>query len=533
MLSIAVLAFAAWVHVAIIDPTNAGWLLLGQDIGQNALGLAAYLRAGAWPGTHQAMLSAPEGVSLLFTDSNPLLGLMLWPLARWMPPGLQFVGPWLFACLLLHVLFAWLLVRRAADNFLTAWLGTALLTLLPTLFNRLNHSNLCAHWLILWALWIFVEPRRARSPWWWGAVLGVAALVHPYLLVMVAAIWGSALLAALFERSAAVIRLGLGHAAVAALVIGLTALNGVFGGQFESTGTFGAFPMAIDALFNPANPSYSALLPSTPEDRGRGFEGLQYLGAGLLFLLVTAVPIAITCRAPLFDSARLGRFAWLVPAFVVLTAIALGHHITYRGETIAVVPLTDHIIDLLDPIRAGGRMFWPVAYTLVLMGITVACRLQNGRAALILACAVALQIIDIAPMFAALRTLTATAQDRTTFRRTVDPRWPAIIAGASTVEFHPPEVTRDLQLMEEISWRVVLGCRTTQFTYASRMSAVTRARLAQQGAALREGRIDPTHLYIFFDPSVVPPSLRSRTRRIDGITFIPPAGRGRALAGCR
>ena len=55
---------------------------------------------------------------------------------------------------------------------------------MPVLLNRYGHASLCAQWLILWALWVFVDPRRARaSRWWWPAVLGVAAMVHSYLLL--------------------------------------------------------------------------------------------------------------------------------------------------------------------------------------------------------------------------------------------------------------------------------------------------------------------------------------------------------------
>ncbi|OYY69222.1 DUF6311 domain-containing protein [Sphingomonas sp. 28-63-12] len=533
LIAIALLAFAAWVHLAILDPTNVGWLLRGQDVGQNALGLAAYLRVGNWPGTHQAMLSAPEGTNLLFTDSNPLLGLVLWPFARWMPPGIQVIGLWLLGCLMLQVLFAWLLVRRAAPDFLATWLGTALLTVVPILFDRIGHSNLCAHWLILWALWLFVDSYRARSPWWWAAVLGVAALVHPYLLVMVAAIWASALLATLIERPREIVGVVFGHGLVVALVVGLMAANGVFAGWFESTGSFGAFPMAIDALVNPANPSYTALMPSTPEDHGRAFEGFQYLGAGLLCLLAAAGLILLLVRAPLFDQARLARFCWLIPAGIMLTALALSDHLMFRGALVMHLPLGEQWVDRLDPLRASGRLLWPVAYSLGLIAILAAYRLHPGRARLLLAAALALQLIDIAPMLAAVRTITASAEDRRIFVRTPDPRWPSIVAKASAIEFHPPNSIRDMALLEEISWRAMLGCRATRFSYTARKSAVTRARLADDARRLAAGMIDPRHLYILLDPAVVPPALRSRIERIDGIAFLPASMPGQPIAGCR
>ena len=173
------IAFLAWMHPAVLWPTNVGWLLAGEDRGQSMLGLAAYLRAGGpWPGTHEPLLVAPEGMTLLFTDSIPLLGLLLKPFAPWLPVGGQYVGLWYLSCCLLQAAFAAALVRRRAPDALATWCGAALLVLMPALFNRFGHASLCAQWLLLWALWVFVEPRRARSGWWWAAVLGLAALVH-------------------------------------------------------------------------------------------------------------------------------------------------------------------------------------------------------------------------------------------------------------------------------------------------------------------------------------------------------------------
>lgn len=535
LITIPVAAFLLWVHPAILDPVNIGWLLGGTDVGQNALGLAAYLRAGDWPGTRNALLSGPEGVTLLFTDSNPLLGLLLWPVARWLPAGVQVIGLWLLLCTMLHAFFAWLLVRSAAPDFLTAWIGTALLTLLPTLFSRIVHPNLCAHWLILWALWLFIDQRRARSAGWWALLLGIAALVHAYMLVMVAAIWGSALLAALAERPPlrSVIAMAIAHALVAGMVVALMVLNGAVGGGYVSTGTFGAFPMGIDGLFNPGNPSYTALLPSTPEDHGKGYEGFQYLGAGLLLLVIAAVPLLALVRATPDEQGAVRRLRWLIPAFVVLTLLALGSHFHWQGRTVLVLPFPQRLVDLLDPVRAAGRLFWPVAYCLVFVAILAAYRLERSRALLLVAAAFALQIIDIAPMFAAIRTVTATADNRETYHRTHDARWPAIIAAAQVIEFHPPSVTEDLQLLQEISWRAMLACRPTSFTYAARETDETRARLARAVAALASGRIDPTHLYILFKPVRVPPALKARVQTLDGVSFIPANGSGKPLKGCR
>lgn len=508
LLATAAMLFAGWMHVATLDPRNVGWLLEGHDRGQSAIGLAAYLAGAGWPSFHIALLSAPEGTSLLLTDSIPLLGLLLGPVAGVLPPGLQFIGPWMFACLVLQVLFAWALVRRHAPDTVTAWFGTVLLAAMPMLFNRFPHPSLCAQWLILWALWIYVEPRRADRPLWWLAVLGVAALVHSYLLLMVASIWAGSVLRQVVERRQ--VRPLVEAVGIVGFVTLLLAAQGVFGGGFGSTHSYGAFSLALDAWWNPANPTYSALLPSSPEDPGRGFEGLNYLGAGVLLAVLVA---AATRRV------GLRQLAWLSPGFALLALVAIGPQPIVWGQSIATLHLPLWLIDALDPVRASGRLVWPLTYTLTYAAIVSVMALR--RATILLAVAVALQAVDLAPMLAAIRATSARAESATVFARTRDPRWPGLIARAQQIDFTPAEAFIDQQVMEEITWRAVAARRPVGFTYTARTSSATRLRIAAERRAFERGAVKPGHLLIVQDGKL-PASLARRALRIDGVMVIAP-----------
>ena len=528
VLLLAGLIFVAWMHPAVLDPRSVGWVLDGQDRGQSAIGLAAYLRGGSWPWPHQSLLGAPKGLPLLFTDSIPLLALTLGAVASALPPGLQFLGWWFLLCLILHASFSWALLRSHAPDALSAWLGAALLTFLPVLLNRHVHASLCAQWLILWALWVFVDERRARSVGHWVAVLAVAALVHSYLLLMCAAIWGSALLAELVRERRPLWTIARAAAVLLPIVL-ISAANGLFGGPFESTGTYGAFPMALDALWNPAHPGYSALLPSSPDDDGRGFEGLQYLGVGLIALVVAAVIILLRRDAG-EQSGTTARLRWLLPAFVVMTILAIGPQPLWRGEALTTLHLSPWLNGLLDPVRAAGRLFWPVTYTLVFVAILAAYRLK--RATLVLAAALVLQIVDLAPMVAAIRQSSAAANDPQIFHRTRDPRWDALIRNSAMVDFQPADAHADLALMEEVTWRAVLACRPTDFTYAARETRAARARLDAESAWFQQGRIDPARLYVILNRRV-PTALASRVRYLDGVAIIPAITTSPSPLRCR
>ncbi|MBV8237274.1 MAG: hypothetical protein JO221_00755 [Sphingomonas sp.] len=511
--------FLALFDPATLEIGNVGWLIRGTDNGENALGTHAYLHdpaAGASARTR--LLNAPDGVPVLFTDSNPLVTLAAKPFAALLPADAQLVGPWLLACLFLQIWFAWLLLRRHAPDTVSLWCGVLLLAATPTLVNRYIHANLFAHWLILCALWLFTDPRRARAPLYWAGLLAIAALVHNYLLVLVAAIWASAVLLTAWQ-AAGRDRLGIALAAAATLGgIGLLEWWLGAGGHFAVTGTYGYFAMPLDALWNPANPGYGTLLPAIPQREGRGIEGFQYLGLGVLLLVPVALYAAAKNDTP--HEPTLRRLIWLAPAFALLTLVAISNFPDMAGTKLARFALPDAFAPWLDMVRASGRLFWPVAYTLIFALVLLAFRLPGRQAPLALATALAIQILDTAGIAQAVRSTSAEAGRRIRYVRTLDPRWDSAIAAARDISFVPAVAERDLALYQEVAWRAIDRRRPMRLVYAARKSHETEARLAAETADFAAGRLDPGRLYVLVGAAKAPPG--ARTLMLDGVTLVVP-----------
>ena len=511
--TLAVVLFLCFYDAAMLDPRNVGWLLRGTDNGENALGLHAWLNDPVARGFRTQLLNAPEGVSLLFTDSNPLMSLFVWPFA---PHGdFQIVGPWFLLCLVLHLALARGLLKPHASSPLALWCGVLLLTLLPTLYSRQLHANLSAHWLILWALWIFASPRRAGDWRWWLAVLTVSAMIHSYLLVMVASIWGSALIERSVQDARARLGLAIGAVATLCVIVGIGALL-VDGGALVSSGTFGRFGMPLDALWNPALPGLSPFLPEHPQAADRQVEAFQYLGAGLL-LLTVAAPFLSRAAAPAITALH-RRLLWLAPALLVLTLLAISRRVDFAGSTLLTVPMSAQAMAVVDPVRASARLFWPVAYVLALWAVTSAYRLSPGRAQLLLAAALAVQVVDLIPLSAMMRRDASIAQTRAKWLRTPDPRWTAVIARARDVTFMPPDATAQLDLFQEIAWRAIDSGRPVRLVYAARTNAATAARLEKEARDFESGRLAPGRLYVVL-PGVVVPAGQPVTL-LDGVRVV-------------
>lgn len=531
----AVSMFAVWMDLSVIDPRNTGWLLHGNDQGQNSLGLIAYLRRlSPWPSLHDPLLMSPEGLSVALTDSNPLLAILLRPFASMLPDGWQYAGLWLLACLALQIAFAWKLLRPFARDGLSLVAGTALLACAPVLFARYGHINLCAQWLILWALYLFIDDERIRQPFTWAALIALTGLVHPYLLVMVAAIWASAQMRLLIaDTRPMIIRLAGFLPGLVALVAVPWAI-GFLDTPLASTGSYGTFNMALDALWNAGNQGYSALLPAASTSPSQGFEGMNYLGAGILLLIVMiagAVAMRRHTTPEPTGTPSLKPLLWLIPAFLVLGAIAIGPNIIWHGRIVLTIPVPGTVIDMLDPLRASGRMFWPVYYTIIFASVATASRLPRGSAMLLLALLV--QTLDFAPALQVMRGFSTESVERPMFDRTPSPEWQVMVGQASAIEFHPYEAYRDLAVMEQVAWRAITACRPVplRWFYASREPVAIRMRAADDLAKLNAGWVDPTRLYVFLNDTP-PRAVFSRAERIDGVWIIRPSRPLPRKTGC-
>lgn len=517
--ALAVLLFNVFFHWQILDISNVAWLLRGTDNGENALGLHAWLHDPAPGFLRTTLLNAPEGVGLLFTDSNPLLSALAFPFRGLLPEDAQLIGWWLLACLFLQLLFAWLLLRRHASNELALWCGVLLLAALPTLFNRVGHVNLMAHWLILWALWRFMDPARAASNKGWAVLIAMTAFVHSYLLVMVGAIWASAMLERLWNERKAPIRLLAECAAMLAMVMAIAWSLGVFEPHWPS-GNYGAFAMPLDALWNPGTDSYSTFLPGIEQRPGRGFEGFQYLGLGLLILLPLAAVLAPRLPRAAAAPDCLARLKWLAPALLVLTLLAISTYPDFAGHKLPRFHLPYNVAVALDAVRASGRLFWPVAYVLVLAGIRTLYRLKGDRAGLVLAALAILQVADLAPMAATIRTQTADARGAPLYVRTRSPEWDQLVTQAREIAFIPGDVTKDLGLFQEIAWRAAKAQVPVRAVYAARPALASNARQSAETAAFHAGEVLPGRLYVLIGGELIPPPLLARARPLDGVTII-------------
>ena len=130
-----------------------------------------------------------------------------------------------------------------------------------------------------------------------------------------------------------------------------------------------------------------------PSYFGQGTEGFNYLGLGMLCLLVIAVGYLIM-RWP----HKKNRMLWL-PLIIVcllMTSFALSNDV-YLGQHLLVsYSLPTYLLSLSKIFRASGRFFWPAYYLLMVMTFAVlSSRLKPRVVSSLLMAALSIQFIDL------------------------------------------------------------------------------------------------------------------------------------------
>jgi len=380
-----------------LNPTNLDWVLDG-DWRQHLLGWL-FFRNDPWTFPLGTITSLPYGIgtTIGFTDSNPLLSLLLKPFSPWLPSDFQFIGLWLASCFVLQGYMGAKLARLVTTDPVQQVLGGCLFVFSPVLAARMGHDTLCAHWILLGLLYTGLREYRdgldaRRTSWWSVAAVMTAAAVHPYLAAMtyVLAMTGFIRfwLTGLMTRWRAVVS---ALVATAGLLL-VWYVIGYFGRASIASEGFGRYSADLVALFDPRD--YSGMISSFGL-ASEHWEGVGFLGLGGLVALVAA---AIAVRQ---QRARLPSIVKpILIACLLMAVYALSSDIRFDGILILRIrKLYDHIHTVTSAFRASGRFIWALHYLVLLAGLwgltRISLRGRHSMTTALLTVAVMLQAVDL------------------------------------------------------------------------------------------------------------------------------------------
>ena len=525
-LLLGVLAFFIVIGPRVLDPTNIAWLGEG-DPATHYLGWL-FFRNSEWsfPIGLNPTYGLELGNAILFGDSNPLLAFLFKPFASLLPEPFQYSGLWLLTCFVLQAWFGWKLAGLLSECTTIKIFSAGLFVFSPPMMWRLyGHLSLVGHFFILAALYLVFHPRleRRRSAWIW--LLAATAFVHAYLLAMVALLWLADLLGKLIQRKLP-IRKGTIELAVILSVIGIVCWQtGYFSiGAGTRSGGFGLYRMNLLSIVDASGWSY--VLKDIPEGAG-DYEGFNFLGFGVIFLLVCAIPIALTGRTGLLEAIR--RFPILLLVFAGLVVFAISNDVGF-GSLKHWFYIPYKMFELANIFRASGRMFWPVFYAIIFVVIFLTVRGNNTRiAGYLLGFALVIQILDTSAAWKDIREKLMMEPNTTWVTPMIDPFWEKAGAKYKKVRWIPPG-NQSPQWLPLAAYAGTHGL-ATDAVYLARVGTLALEQARRMASyALESGRYEADSLYIL-DESVFRQaafSIDSTTdvlARVDGFNVLAPGWR--------
>ena len=379
--------------------TSAYWQLPQADERMALIGYRYFLHESwHWPIFLSHAVNVPYAKSVAFLDCIPLWALINKSIATLIPPWESFsstayLGLWHGLTYALQPVFGVACVRALGH---TSW-RTALVTAVfciavPTWIFRYAHPALSAHWLILWALSLYLRtPAGAPTPRRLGlarlAQLVVATLVTPYHAALSLSIYVPSVLRSR-DRSSIAMWLPLGLACVA--------LACWFAGYFapEAARAQWGFDKESANLLGWLVPLRSGILGdarwlANPEATPWQYEGYAYLGLGVLVLLALYAPHVRSLRG------AIARHRWLVAVVVISALFALSNHVYFGSHEIASYRIPSVLRWVRDQFRSPGRFVWVPTYALLIFLLHQAfTRFATPRRFAILALAATLQLVD-------------------------------------------------------------------------------------------------------------------------------------------
>ncbi len=385
----------------IIDPTNINWVMSG-DPGQHFLGWH-FFRLEPWSFPIGAIHNYhfPSGTNIIYMDAIPIIGIPLKFFSDLLPQPFQYIGLWLMATYMLQGFFASLLLKKFTDNWKLILLGVMFFLLSPIMFWRAGgHEALAGHWLILASLYLYFSSYTINTKLKWSVLLIILPLVHFYLLVMVLMIWGAYLISyMLHAKTIKEIVYTLLYTLTTLLLILLVMWTvGYFSIPIDNveTGGFGYYSMNLLAPFNPMGGDETTFLTKIALASEGQYEGFNYLGLGILIMLLMALP---KMSNAIKDSVK-KRFIPLLIVLFLLYLFALSNKITFGSTVLLELDYPWILNQLGNILRSSGRMFWPVYYAIILMSIFIIIKYYTSKQSItILSVLLLIQIIDFYPSY--------------------------------------------------------------------------------------------------------------------------------------
>jgi hypothetical protein len=506
---IGILSFLAIYGTNTLNVTYTDWIKVNGDLTMHFLGWSFY-RNDPWtfPIGKFTSYGYPNGNTVTYTDSIPLFAIPLKLLNPILPKKFQYFGLWELFCFAMQGIFAGLLLNLWSKNRWVTLIGVVFFIFSPIMLRRVfTHCALSGHWIILYSWYLFFKAKKNKiSILSWMLACILATLINPYFTGMVLMIY----LGYEFDEAYKNRKILTNIKRCLLLILIFIIIGWVSGflylGTSVSANGFGYYSMNLNALWNPLE--WSKIIKALPAATPGQYEGYNYLGLGMIFLLLTAIFFRIKNRNSFAGWQELKKQPGILVIIIPLFILAISNKITFGNHVLLDIPLPHKVGDLCAIFRSSGRMFWPVFYLIYLFSFGTLCQQFTGKNSrrILLLLLFTMLVFQIGDMSHGLKNIRKRSSVRIIYQSPLQSGfWKEAAQKYRHIAILPPnpKVKNDLSDYNTIALYAVKNGMTINTGYFSRYRWDKLYSHANQLTGdLKKGIIDKEILYIIKDPKL-------------------------------
>ena len=397
---IGAVCYFALFDIKTLDPSYIEWYIQKGDRGQHILGFLAYINSSFYfPYLLTDFIFYPEKISIVYTDSLPLISFILKPIGK-IAGYFQYFGIYGLFNFIMQGICAAIIIGRWTNNKILLAVFTTMIVLTPVFIVRLyGHHALSSHWIILlsiaYILNNYESPNNIRKDMiFWNCMFFIIPGIHFYFFPMV---YGLAFMYIMYkyyrDKKYFILQI-FTHFAVTFTTL---FIYGYFY-NLEAAGTSGVghYVSNLNTFINRAN--IGSILPGMPILSGQ-YEGIGYLGLGFIILVLFAFIIMIYKKLNHRTAIKNRKlFYYILITFAVFLFVSFGGKISFNNHILCNIDLSK----LLSTFRSSGRFIWVCVYIINFVSIyyiLTNIKTNKGKSAVLFIAAVIfiVQIIDIYP----------------------------------------------------------------------------------------------------------------------------------------
>lgn len=353
----------------VINPFYTDFLKVTGDLGQHYYGWELF-RISDWFVYPGLMNSAayPYEVSVIFTDSIPLVAVLVKWFLNGMNVRIQYFGIWELLCFFLQGFFGAKLIKEHTDNKCMQLIGAMLFVLMPCMLRRVfYHVALSSQFLILIGMLLLENARKyslKKSVIYWGILGFLCAGIHIYFIAICGLVFVGAFIYDAFDGIKGIIK-GLlsGVAFVGFSILCVFMLGGMVSGMDKGAPGVGYYSLNFIS-FIMADDGWSKLLPPVRYYNEGQYEGFVYLGLGTIIIVLLSLCSSMFLLLKKRNY-NMENLPWVIVLLLSLIT-ASGGIISFGEKAIFEPKLSQSVEQIWSVVRASGRLGWVSVYIILL-----------------------------------------------------------------------------------------------------------------------------------------------------------------------